>query len=365
MSIVKDFEPLSILRNKHAMTIAANFWPRRFARLGESVSRTFETEPGTCIRGECHWQQNPREHPTLVLVHGLEGSCESNYMRGTAEKACVAGFNAVRLNQRNCGGTEKLTPTLYHSGLSCDIRAVITELIERDGLPEVFAAGFSMGGNLVLKMTGEWSDAAPSQLRAVATVAPSLDLTACADALCEPRNFLYQRHFVTRLKSHMRYKASLFPQQFPIDGMRGIRSVRDFDEVITARFCGFRGADDYYARSSAAQLLGHIRIPTLILTAQDDPFVPFASFENPAIQANPNITFEAPRHGGHCAFISRESGLGRFWSEARVIDFCREKSKMLSGGQATGFSSEGAKPGVSKCAAPDSAITMSSSQRRP
>ena len=316
--MVKDFEPLSVLRNKHAMTIAANFWPRRFARLGMSVSRTFETEPGTCIRGECHWQKNPREHPTLVLVHGLEGSCESGYIRGTAEKASVAGFNAVRLESAELRRDGEAHLTLYHSGLSCDIRAVITELIERDGLPEVFAAGFSMGGNLVLKMAGEWSDAAPSQLRAVATVAPSLDLTACADALCEPRNFLYQRHFVTRLKSHMRYKASLFPQQFPIDGMRGIRSVRDFDEVITARFCGFSGADDYYARSSAAQLLGHIRIPTLILAAQDDPFVPFVSFENPAIRANPNITFEAPRHGGHCAFISRESGLGRFWSEGRL-----------------------------------------------
>src|SRR5579863_2858668 len=257
MNIVKDFEPISILRNEHAMTVAANFWPRRFARLGESVSRTFETEPGTCIRGECHWQQNPREHPTLVLLHGLEGSCESNYMRGTAEKACVAGFNAVRLNQRNCGGTERLTPTLYHSGLSCDIRAVITELIERDGLPEVFAAGFSMGGNLVLKMAGEWSDAAPAQLRAVATVAPSLDLTACADALCEPRNFLYQRHFVTRLKSHMRYKASLFPEQFPIDGMRGIRSVRDFDEVITARFVHEAIRTDVRARADFRGLRNH------------------------------------------------------------------------------------------------------------
>ena len=140
--MVKDFEPISILRNAHAMTVAANFWPRRFARLGESISRTFETEPGTCIRGECHWQQNSREHPTLVLVHGLEGSCESNYMRGTAEKASVAGFNAVRLNQRNCGGTEKLTPTLYHSGLSLRHSRRHHRIDQWDGTPEVFAAVF-------------------------------------------------------------------------------------------------------------------------------------------------------------------------------------------------------------------------------
>jgi len=328
MNRVKEFVPLGILRNRHAMTMAANFWPRRFKRLGRSVARFFETEPGTQVRGDCHWHENPCGHPALVLLHGLEGSSASGYMLGTAEKAWAAGFHVVRLNQRNCGGTENLTPTLYHSGRSGDIRAVITELIERDRLPEVFAAGFSMGGNLVLKMAGEWSTAAPPQLRAAAAVAPALDLAACADALGQPQNFLYQRRFVTRLKRRMRHKARLFPGKFPIDGMRPIRSVRAFDEVITARFCGFRGADDYYARSSATRVVAAIARPTLILAAQDDPFVPFASFKQPALHANPNITLEAPSHGGHCAFISRERGEARFWAEARVVEFCLQKSQM-------------------------------------
>ena len=156
------------------MTIAANFWPRPVPMLGKSVSRLFEVEPGTQVRGECHWQQNPREHPTLVLQHGLEGSCESNYMRGTGEKAWIAGFNVVRLNQRNCGGTEQLTPTLYHSGLSCDVHSVISELIVRDGLPEIFTAGFSMGGNLVLKMAGDMGASVPAELRAAIAVLPRL-----------------------------------------------------------------------------------------------------------------------------------------------------------------------------------------------
>ena len=125
MKSVQEFTPFAMLRNKHLMTIAANFWPRRFSGLGGSTPRLFETEPGTQVRGECHWQESPREHPTLVLLHGLEGSCDSGYMLGTAERAWIAGFNVVRLNQRNCGGTEQLTPTLYHSGLSGDIRAVI------------------------------------------------------------------------------------------------------------------------------------------------------------------------------------------------------------------------------------------------
>jgi uncharacterized protein len=335
------------------MTIAANFWPRPVPRLGSSVTRWFEPEPGTNVRAECHWQKTPTQHPTVVILHGLEGSCESGYVRGTAEKAWMAGFNVVRLNQRNCGGTEKMSNTLYHSGLSRDILAVITELIEQDGLPELFAIGFSMGGNLVLKMAGELGGDAPDRLRAVVAIAPALDLAACADALAEPRNFVYERHFVKRLKKRMRLKASLFPELFPlqeIGGFSGIATVRDFDDQVTARFCNFHDASDYYAQSSAAAVMAAIRLPTLIITSKDDPFVPFDPFENPAIRDNPNITLIAAENGGHCAFISGESGVERFWAEARIVEYCKNESRVLNRDksstltenvQAIGFSSEG------------------------
>jgi uncharacterized protein len=330
---VKEFIPHRKLRNAHLMTIAAAFVPRKFPRLPPATPRLFELEPatagkpGTQIRGDCHWQKEPRMHPTLVLLHGLEGSSDSGYMRGCAEKASAAGFNVVRMNQRNCGGTEHLTPTLYHSGRSGDLRAVAGELIERDRLPELFFAGYSMGGNLVLKMAGEFGESAPTELRGIVAVAPCLDLAACADALGEARNFVYNGHFVRRLKSRMRRKARLFNEIYSADGLGRIGSVRDFDEIITARYCGFAGADDYYARSSAMHVLAAIRIPTLILTAQDDPFVPFSTFERKAIRENPSIELIAPLHGGHCGFISRESGEERFWSEARVVEFCAEHSK--------------------------------------
>ena len=312
------------------MTMAATFWQRKFPRLPASVSRQFEVEPGTKIRGDCHWQENPPRHPTLVLVHGLEGSSESGYILGTAEKAWLAHFNVVRLNQRNCGGTEDLTETLYHSGLSGDIRAVIVELVKQDALTQIFAAGFSMGGNLVLKMAGEFGESAPPQVRGFAAVAPSMDLASCAAKLEEPANFLYQRHFVMRLKRRMRYKAKLFPEVYHIDGMRQIRSVRDFDDMITARYCGFQDAADYYAQSSASQFIAKIRRPTLIVAAQDDPVVPFAAFQNGAVRDNPNITLLAPKHGGHCAFIANQSGDERFWSEARIVEFCRERLQASS-----------------------------------
>jgi predicted alpha/beta-fold hydrolase len=330
---VKEFVPHKRLRNPHLMTIAATFWRRKFPRLPKSDARFFQLEQGTQLRGDCHWQGKRKTRPTLVLLHGLEGSSESAYMFGTAEKAFVSGFNVIRLNQRNCGGTEKLTPTLYHSGLSGDIGGVLLELIKDDGLPEIFAAGFSMGGNLVLKMAGEFGDAVPRELRAIVAIAPALDLAACADALAQPRNFLYNRHFVKSLKKHMRYKSSLYPGLFPLEfaTFRRIRTVRDFDDVVTARFCGFQDAADYYKRSSASNLLSAIRCPTLILTAQDDPFVPFRPFQNSAIQENPHITLIAPPHGGHCAFISEERGADRFWAEARIVEFCLHKSSMKEG----------------------------------
>ncbi len=242
-------------------------------------------------------------------------------MLGLAERAFAAGWNAVRMNQRDCGGTESLTPTLYNSGLSGDCRAVLAELIERDALPEIFFAGYSMGGNLVLKMAGELAGGAPRQLRAVAGVCPCVDLGVCADAVGLPRNFIYQEHFVRNLKKRMRRKATLFPGKFDLGPMARVRTLREFDGVITAKYCGFRDATDYYSRSSALRVTAEIRVPTLIVTAQDDPFVPFASFSDPAIANNAHIRMIAPERGGHCAFLSRYTGDARHWAEACVMEF--------------------------------------------
>ena len=208
---MKPFEPYPLLRNPDAQTIVSAFLPRRFPRLPRSTPREFEVEPGSRIRGKCHWQAAPSERPALVLLHGLEGSCDSDYMLGLAERAYVAGWNAVRLNQRNCGGTEALTPTLYNSGLSGDYLAILRELIERDSIPAIFFAGYSMGGNLILKMAGELGSAAPPQLRAVAGVCPPVDLAMCSDAVALPRNFLYNEHFVRNLKKRVRRKEKIFP----------------------------------------------------------------------------------------------------------------------------------------------------------
>jgi uncharacterized protein len=165
--LIKQFEVHPWLKNPHLMTVAAEYWPRNLTALPKATERLFEVEAGTRILAKCHWQPEPRRQPTLVLIHGLEGSSESCYMLGIAEKAFTAGLNVLRVIQRNCGGTERLTPTLYESGLSRDCRVVLEELIEKDNLPEIFFAGYSMGGNLVAKMAGELGTHPPRELRGI------------------------------------------------------------------------------------------------------------------------------------------------------------------------------------------------------
>jgi predicted alpha/beta-fold hydrolase len=270
------------------MTLAGALLPRRTPILSRVEDRLFEVERGTQLLARCHWQQQANQAPTLAIVHGLEGSSESGYMRSLAANAFTAGFNVLRLNQRNCGGTERLTATLYNSGLSADFRAILFELIQRDRLQHIFFAGYSMGGNLVLKLAGELGPAAPPELRGICAVCPTLDLAACVDAIERPGNRIYQWHFVRYLKSRMRRKAELFPGQFELKGMDRVRTVRGFDEAITAPCCGYRNAADYYERASALRVANRIAVPTLILTSEDDPVVPSK----------------------------------RYWAEARAVEFC-------------------------------------------
>ncbi|MFQ5696296.1 MAG: YheT family hydrolase, partial [Terriglobia bacterium] len=225
-----DFVAPRLLRNGHAMTLAAAFWPRRFPALPPAELWLAEVAPQTRLRLDCHWQARPDARPALVLVHGLEGSSDSSYMLGTAEKAWQAGFNVVRMNLRNCGGTEHLTPTLYHSGLSEDVRAVAARLTEQRRMPEVHLTGFSLGGNQVLKLAAEWSAAAPAEVASIAAVCPALDLAACADALERPANWLYQRRFLRGLKTRLRRKALLFLALYSTDGLARARTLREFDD---------------------------------------------------------------------------------------------------------------------------------------
>ncbi len=321
-TFTSEFEPHFLLKNGHAMTIAAALVPRRFD-IPRAEARRFPVDEDSFLLGHCHWQPGKRKDaPVLVIVHGLEGSSDSNYMRGIAEKTFRRGFHIVRMNQRNCGGTEALTPTLYNSGMSADYRAVFEELSNGDGFEQIFFAGYSMGGNLVTKMAGEFAAGVPRALRGVCAVCPALDLAACADALERTENYLYQRRFVSGLMERYARKQKMFPERYRLNGLGPIRTVREFDDVITAPQFGYRDAQDYYEHAGAKRVAAQIRVPFLMVAAQDDPFVPYVSFAAARISDNSAIRFIAPQHGGHCGFISKHAGAERFWAEQRIVEFC-------------------------------------------
>jgi len=321
----QPFVPHPALRNGHAQTLAGALLRRRFKLVTENCEeRLFEIPAGGQVLGHCSWQPARASCPTLLLAHGMEGSTESRYMLGTAEKALEAGFNVIRMNVRNCGGTEHLTPSLYHAGLTEDLKQIINELSARDGLSEIYLAGFSLGGNMVLKLAGEYASDAPLALRGVIAVSPSIDLASCADAIEMRSNLVYHFKFITSLRNRLRRKARLFPERYDASRLRGVWTIRRFDDLITAPHMGFRNVAHYYERASALPFIERIAVPTLIVHAKDDPFIPFAPFERREVTANSNVALIAPNHGGHVGFIAATGeGESRFWAEAMIVNFAR------------------------------------------
>jgi predicted alpha/beta-fold hydrolase len=318
-----DYVPLPRWAGGHKMTLYA--WARRraFPQLPPADTRYFDVATDARVLAHCHWHSDRRSHPTLIALHGLEGSSEAHYMRGIAAKAWANGFNVVRLNQRNCGGTEHLSAGLYHSGLTADPLFVLRELVESDGLSRLGIAGYSLGGNLALKLAGELGREAPHQLVAVAAVSPVLELEACVRAIERPENRIYEWNFCRNLQSRMRRKARAWPGKYDLSGLWKIWSIRAFDDRYTAPHHGFRDASDYYHRASAMRVIERIAIPALIVTAEDDPFVPSEPFRDSRVTSNPNITTIITSHGGHCGFVSTPGDDDGYWAERRVVDFVR------------------------------------------
>jgi uncharacterized protein len=314
------FRPRRGLRGPHRQTLASQFFIRRIY-LPPAEERLFQVEPEVQVLCRCHWQQARRQALTLLIVHGLEGSSESQYVVGTTAKALAAGMNVVRMNVRNCGGTESLGPTLYHSGLSTDVGAVASALLSQEHLPRLALLGFSMGGNLILKMAGEWGREAPPQLRAVCAVSPAVDLAPSAAALHRPTNWIYEQYFLWSLRRHMRRKARLYPSRYELRRLRRVWTLRQFDDRITAYYCGFAGADDYYARASAARVVERIAVPALLIHSSDDPFIHILPETRARLRANPCVHFVETAHGGHCGFLAHLDGYDGRWAERTVVEF--------------------------------------------
>jgi hypothetical protein len=325
-----DFIPRRWLRNGHLQTLAGNFLPRRLT-LPDPEPLLVEVEGPVSGYGpsqvlcHCHWQPPAvrRQRLTVVLVHGLEGSSSSKYIVGNTARALAAGLNVVRMNMRTCGGTDHLSPTIYHSGRSGDVGRVVEAILRQQQLEAIALVGYSMGGNLVLRYAGETGSAALPQLKAVVGVSPLMDLAASSAAMHRPQNRLYERHFLKNMLARIRRRMTLFPRIYGDAAIDRIRSMRDFDQHIVARYGGFRDADDYYYSVASSHYAGTLRIPALILHSLDDPFIRMLPRTRAALLANPHVTFIETRHGGHCAFLAAatEPGGDAYWAEQTLLGF--------------------------------------------
>ena len=309
------------------MTLIPRWWPRGAAPPSmPTQQRTFQVTSETKLLTKCHWQSTPNHKPTILLIHGLEGCTESHYMIGLAHKIWAKGWNCIRMNQRNCGNSEHLTPTLYHNGLSEDYGKIIQELTEHDGCQTIWLIGYSMGGNLTLKLAGEIGKTLPT-LQGVAAVSPNIQPASCVRALQRPTNWIYHHYFLRSLKAKLKRKHQLYPGKWDLTHLPKIRTMWAFDDVYTAPDGGYRGAEEYYAQSAAQNVLSRIQIPTLIITAQDDPFIPFTMFDHPSLNDNPFIQLVSPKHGGHCGFFQRQqSQEDPFWAENRIVEWLQQQT---------------------------------------
>jgi predicted alpha/beta-fold hydrolase len=307
---VAPFVPL--FRNPHLQTILAHYWKR--PESDAPVKRRFvQTEPDVQVLVETQRPSGPRRGE-IVMVHGLEGSGSAGYIRSLSAAAVGAGYGAHRFHMRTCGGTEHLCRTLYHAGLTSDLRAVVDKL---DG--PVFLVGFSLGGNVVLKLAGELGEGAIGRIGGVCAVSTPLDLEACARRIAAPDNRLYEARFVRRMRARLCATGRYGQADFA-----GLRTVLELDDRITAPSFGFGNAAYYYRTQSAIGYLDAIRVPGLLLQAKDDTFVPFAIFESEAARRNPRIELVATEHGGHLGFLGRRPH--RLWADHAIMYWITKRS---------------------------------------
>ena len=268
--------------------------------------------------------QDSATAPLVTLFHGLEGSSRSHYAAALMAAVRDAGWRGVVVHFRGCSGEPNRLPRAYHSGDAQEIDWILRRLREQNAGVTLFAAGVSLGGNALLKWLGEsGADACPVVERAAAVSAP-LDLMISGDALGRGFNLLYARHFLVTLKPKALAKHALHPGLLDAARIRSARTLRAFDDVVTAPLHGYRDTDDYWTRASSKPGLADIRVPTLVLNARNDPFLPPEALSAPH-EVGPAVTLEQPEEGGHCGFVSGPFPGNLGWLPARVLRFFGER----------------------------------------
>jgi predicted alpha/beta-fold hydrolase len=304
----------------HVQTLAG-FWTRRRLRWRRpSEDWVVEAEAGVRLLARASWQPGRREvRPALLIVHGLGGSDRSGYVIATGELAWRQGWHVLRMNMRGAGDSSVICPRLYNAGLDSDLLSVVEAACRC--VPRVAVAGFSLGASLALLALGRRPDRIPEGLRAAGAISPPLDLEACTTALERWGNWPYQRYFMRSLRADYRQLQTLAPDTYAAGRERGLRTVREYDDHITAHYGGYTGAAEYYERSSAGPHLSAITRPTLILAAEDDPMIPQESVSRWHLPRSGIVERELHRTGGHVGFVGASHAPARFWAAERVLDF--------------------------------------------
>ena len=307
---------IPIFRNPHLLTIAGNFWPREFEHSRYPIEdRLYRTAPDVQVRVQSQLPVGQAKGH-VVLIHGLEGSGESGYIKSLSFALLENGYAAHRFHMRTCGGTQHLCQTLYHAGLTSDLHSVL-EQFEAEHKTPVVLAGFSLGGNVALKLAGELGDSASRYISAVVATSTPIDLGASALRIGRGDNSIYERRFVKRMVERM-----MSTGRYSIDDLRGIRSIYEIDDLVTAPHFGFGTADNYYFTQSAVRFLDSIRVPTLVIQAKDDTFIPFEIFKHQAFRTNSSLQLLATQYGGHLGFLSKDRP--RFWVDVQILEWLNE-----------------------------------------
>jgi predicted alpha/beta-fold hydrolase len=308
-------------------------WGKLFRRQAPAPTalERWDTPDGDFI--ELHRLSAAAGVPRLLLLHGLEGTVRSHYAQGLLNEAARRGWGADLLIFRSCGPELNRTRRFYHSGETTDTAFVLERIAGEYPESPLAVAGVSLGGNVLLKFLGERGDNLPPQLKAAAAISVPFDLSLSSRRINRGFSRFYQRFFLGSLRRKAQEKARRFPDLAPADKISGLRTLEDFDNVITGPLHGFRDAQDYYQRSSSLPWLEHIALPTLLLSAVDDPMLPPEVLDEVGEIAkhNPNLHPEFVREGGHAGFIAGSLPWRPFYyAEYRVGEFFAEQFERAS-----------------------------------
>ncbi len=325
-SELDQFVPPQWLRSGHLQTIVPNKIRRHPAGRDLANRSSAETIPtADDDRISLHWStkgENP--DAVLVVLHGLTGCAEADNVMAVAAKGHLAGFDVVRVDLRNSQGDHP-SVGIGHAGRSEDLHSIIDHVGRRHPGVPIAIIGFSLGGNIALKALGEYGPEPPADLRAGAVISVPIDLDDACRAIDRTRNWIYRNYFLRRLSRRYQIRRQNHPELFPHLDLARISTIRAWDNAVVAPLSGFADAEDYYSRSSALRVIHRVYVPSLIIHAQDDPFIPFDPFQRAELRKNDLLQLLASQQGGHVGFFAERNGGSdpdRYWAENRALAFC-------------------------------------------